>query len=133
MSGDRGINEWHLLREQFHALVREGSDNIEDIFDAQFRSRFGELIKRAAEREHIKSAALPYSNLVFHLRKYTAHRNLPKSADEIVFPFEIKCSRTNRSPSRGEIRSRGQLLSPQTAIDPKPGTYLQTKSRTDAL
>jgi uncharacterized protein (DUF924 family) len=78
MSGDRGVNEWNSLREQFHALVREGSDSIEDIFDAQFRSRFSELINRAAERENIKSAALPHSNLALHLRKYTAHRNLRK-------------------------------------------------------
>jgi hypothetical protein len=36
------------------------------------------LIGRAAEREHIKSATLPDANLVLHLRKYTAHGNLPK-------------------------------------------------------
>jgi len=88
MSGDRGVNEWTLLREQFHALVREGSDSIEDIFDAQFRSRFGELIKRATEREHIKSAPLPYSNLALHLRKYTAHRNLPKKRRRNRIPFD---------------------------------------------
>ncbi|HMF23013.1 MAG TPA: hypothetical protein VKG24_12925 [Pseudolabrys sp.] len=78
MPGDRGVNEWALLRKQFLALVREGSDSIDDIFDAQFRIRFGELIKRAVEREHVKSAALPYSNLALHLRKYTAHGNLQK-------------------------------------------------------
>ena len=78
MPGDRGFNDWNLLRQQFHALVREGSYSIEDIFDAQFRRRFGELINRAAERENIESAALPHSNLALHLRKYTAHGNLPK-------------------------------------------------------
>lgn len=78
MSGDRGINEWTLLKEQFHALVRDGSNSIEDIFDVQFRSRFDELTKRAAERENIKSAALPYSNLALHLRKYAAPGHLPK-------------------------------------------------------
>ena len=52
MSGDHTVNEWNLLREHFHALVREGSDNIEDIFDAQFRRRLCELINRAAEREN---------------------------------------------------------------------------------
>ena len=77
MSGDRSVNEWNLLREQFHALVREGSDNIEDIFDPQFRRRFCELINRTAEHENIKSS-LPDSNLVLHLRKYTAHQNLRK-------------------------------------------------------
>lgn len=69
MSRDRGVNEWNLLREQFHALVREDSDSIEDILDAQFRRRFIELINRTV---------FPYSNLALHLRKYTAHRNLPK-------------------------------------------------------
>jgi hypothetical protein len=78
MSGDRTVNEWNLLREQFHALVREGSDNIEDIFDAQFRRRLCELINRTAERENIKLAPPPDSNLILHLRKYTAHQNLPK-------------------------------------------------------
>ena len=44
-------NEWNLLKDQFHALVREGSDSIEDIFDAQFRRRFSELINRTTKRE----------------------------------------------------------------------------------
>ena len=29
MSGDRGVKDWTLLREQLHALVREGSDRVE--------------------------------------------------------------------------------------------------------
>jgi len=76
MPGDRSVNEWNLLREQFHALAREGSGKIEDIFDAQFRRRFCELINRAAENENMKS--VPDSNLVLHLHKYTAHKNVPK-------------------------------------------------------
>ena len=44
-------NERNLLKDQFHALVREGSDSIEDIFDAQFRRRFSELINRTTKRE----------------------------------------------------------------------------------
>jgi hypothetical protein len=44
MSGDPTVNEWALVREQFDALVRDRSDNIEDIFDAQFRKRFSQLI-----------------------------------------------------------------------------------------
>ena len=78
MSGDSTVNEWNLLREQFHALLRESSDNIEDIFDAQFRRRLSELINRTAERENMKLAPAPDSNLILHLRKYTAHQNLPK-------------------------------------------------------
>jgi hypothetical protein len=39
------------VREQFDALLRERSDNIEDILDALFRNRFSEVITRAAERE----------------------------------------------------------------------------------
>jgi hypothetical protein len=50
MSDDRG--EWNLLKEQFHALMREGSDNIENIFDAQFRTRFSELIYQSAGFEN---------------------------------------------------------------------------------
>jgi len=69
MSGNRRVNEWNSLREQFQALVREGSNSIEDIFDADCRRRFGELIGRAAQREHIKSTGLPRSNLALHLRK----------------------------------------------------------------
>src|SRR5262245_8646545 len=78
MSGDRTVNEWNLLREQFHALLREASDNIEDIFDAQFRRRFCELVNRTAERENIKSADSPDSNLILHLRKYSAHQTRQK-------------------------------------------------------
>lgn len=72
------VNEWTLLRELFHALARERSDRIEDILDAQFRSRLSELIHRLAERGNIKSEALLDSNLVMHLRKYAPDRNLPK-------------------------------------------------------
>jgi len=43
-------NERNLLKDQFHALVRGGSDSIEDIFDAQFRRRFSELINQTAQR-----------------------------------------------------------------------------------
>lgn len=43
MSGDPKLNEWNLLKDQFHALVHEGSDSIEDILDAQFRRRFSEM------------------------------------------------------------------------------------------
>ena len=52
MSDDHTPNEWNLLKEQFHALVREGSDNGENIFDAQFRTRFSELIYQAAGFEN---------------------------------------------------------------------------------
>ena len=52
MSLDPTVNEWTVVREQFEALVRERSDNIEDILDVQFRDRFSQLINRAAEGEH---------------------------------------------------------------------------------
>jgi len=52
MSEDHTPNEWNLLKEQFHALVREGSDNGENIFDGQFRTRFSELIYQAAGFEN---------------------------------------------------------------------------------
>jgi hypothetical protein len=48
MSGDAELNEWNLLLNQFHALVRKGSDSIEDIFDVQFRHRFSGVIDQAA-------------------------------------------------------------------------------------
>jgi hypothetical protein len=44
------LNEWNLLREQFHALMHENSGSIEDILDVQFRRRFSELINEVAER-----------------------------------------------------------------------------------
>jgi hypothetical protein len=50
MSNDRAISEWKLLREQFQTLVGETPDNIEDIFDVQFRRRFTELINQIARR-----------------------------------------------------------------------------------
>jgi hypothetical protein len=45
-------DKWNLVREQFEALVRERSDNIADLLDAEFRHRFGKLITRVAEREN---------------------------------------------------------------------------------
>jgi hypothetical protein len=47
MSDDPKLNEWKLLREQFDARVREGSDI--EIFDAEFRRRFTE---RVIEPQH---------------------------------------------------------------------------------
>ena len=52
MSGNHAVSEWNLLREQFHALVREGSDNIEDILDVEFRRRFSEVINLAAKLDN---------------------------------------------------------------------------------
>ena len=45
MSGDSKLSEWIA---EFQALVREGSDSIEDIFDVQFRHRFSGVIDQAA-------------------------------------------------------------------------------------
>jgi hypothetical protein len=52
MSGHPRTNEWNLLKDQFDALAHDesvGADAIENIFDAQFRRRFSELINRIAE------------------------------------------------------------------------------------
>jgi hypothetical protein len=48
MSGDAELNEWNLLLNQFHALVRKGSDSSEVIFDAQFGHRLSRVIEQAA-------------------------------------------------------------------------------------
>ena len=48
MSADAKRNEWNLLLDRFHALAREGSDSIEDIFDHQFRRRFSKLIDKVS-------------------------------------------------------------------------------------
>jgi hypothetical protein len=43
-------NEWELLRRQFDALTYdENVESIEDIFDAQFRRRFTDLINQIAQ------------------------------------------------------------------------------------
>ena len=45
-------NEWNLLKQQFDALADEESpdaDSIEEIFDMEFRRRFGELINQTRE------------------------------------------------------------------------------------
>ena len=52
MFDNPAVSEWNLLREQFHALVRESDNNIEDIFDAEFRRRFSELINLAAKLDN---------------------------------------------------------------------------------
>ena len=46
-------NEWNLVKHQFDELVHDGNvsaDSIEEVFDAQFRRRFAELIYRATYR-----------------------------------------------------------------------------------
>jgi len=57
MSSEPAINEWTLVREQFDALVRQRADNIEDILDALFHSRFSQLIAQAAERKKTMNRA----------------------------------------------------------------------------
>jgi hypothetical protein len=43
-------NEWELLKQQFDATTQDESvESIEDIFDAQFRRRFAELINQIAQ------------------------------------------------------------------------------------
>ena len=51
MFDNRAASEWNLLKDQFHALVRE-PDNIEDILDAEFRRRFSEVINLAAKLDN---------------------------------------------------------------------------------
>ena len=46
MSGDAELR--NLLLNQFHALVRKGSDSSEVIFDDPFRHRFSRVIAQAA-------------------------------------------------------------------------------------
>jgi len=46
-------NEWDLLKNQFDALVHDeslGAEGLDEIFDAQIRRRFIELINQAAQR-----------------------------------------------------------------------------------
>ena len=47
-TGDAELNEWKLLQNQFHALVRKGFDGSEVIFDAQFGHRLSRVIEQAA-------------------------------------------------------------------------------------
>ena len=45
-------NEWNLLKHQFDALAHDRSvdaDDIEKIFDTEFRRRFAELINQTRE------------------------------------------------------------------------------------
>ncbi|MGE5164301.1 MAG: hypothetical protein ACM3TN_19050 [Alphaproteobacteria bacterium] len=45
--------EWNLLKQQFDELVHDearAADSIEDVFDAEFRRRFVELINHIASK-----------------------------------------------------------------------------------
>lgn len=43
-------NEWELLRQHFDATTHDESfEGIEEIFDAQFRRRFADLINQIAQ------------------------------------------------------------------------------------
>ena len=52
------VDEWSLVRQQFQTLVRERSDNIDDLLDAEFCNRFGQLIIDATDRARLRSASL---------------------------------------------------------------------------
>ena len=49
------VDDWTLVREKFEALVRERSDNIDDLLDAQFCNRFSQLITHAAARGQLRA------------------------------------------------------------------------------
>ena len=49
------VDDWTLVREKFEALVRERSDNIDDLLDAQFCNRFGQLITHATARARLRA------------------------------------------------------------------------------
>ena len=49
------VDDWTLVREKFEALVRERSDNIDDLLDAQFCNRFGQLITHATDRARLRA------------------------------------------------------------------------------
>lgn len=58
MATTRKEDEWISLRESFHAMTRGESLSIEDIFDNEFRRRFGEVISRMAQcREQSRPTA----------------------------------------------------------------------------
>ena len=48
-------NEWALLKERFDATTHDESvERIEEIFDAQFRRRFADLINQIARPDSTK-------------------------------------------------------------------------------
>jgi hypothetical protein len=49
------VDDWTLVREKFEALVRERSDNIDDLLDAQFCNRFSQLITHATDRARLRA------------------------------------------------------------------------------
>jgi hypothetical protein len=49
------VDEWSLVRDQFEVLVRERSDNIDDLLDAQFCDRFSQLITHATDRARLRA------------------------------------------------------------------------------
>jgi hypothetical protein len=50
-------NEWEILKCQFDALTHDDSaESIEDIFDAQFRRRFADLINQIAQPDRTISS-----------------------------------------------------------------------------
>ena len=48
------VDEWSLVRDQFEVLMRERSDNIDDLLDAQFCNRFSQLITHEAARGQLR-------------------------------------------------------------------------------
>ena len=50
-------NEWEVLRREFDAVTHNDSaESIEDIFDAQFRRRFADLINQIAQPDRTTSS-----------------------------------------------------------------------------
>ena len=48
------VDDRALVREKFEALVRERSDNIDDLLDAEFCKRFSQLITHATDRARLR-------------------------------------------------------------------------------
>src|SRR6476469_8712429 len=49
------VDDWTLVREKFEVLMRERSDNIDDLLDAQFCNRFSQLITHATDRARLRA------------------------------------------------------------------------------
>jgi hypothetical protein len=49
------VDDWTLVRQKFEALVRERSDNIDDLLDDRFCKRFGQLVTHATDRARLRA------------------------------------------------------------------------------
>jgi len=98
-------NEWELIRRQFDALTYDESvESIEDIFDAQFRRRFTDLINQIAQPDSMTGSIDSRPR-----QRWLTHPSRGHAVPELCFLSDAQLGRSCLLGHSGPLRYRRQF------------------------